>query len=541
MSSTFNARILPLAQTPGPADPTLAPAPGPRSVGLCFSGGGSRALTCAMGQLRGLRHLGLLDQVFASSSVSGGTWANALFTYLPESISDDTFLGEVVLDPGKLTLARLGELAQNNLGQVPTRLDPVSIVEELYTLKATYGYANSELWQGLIGDLVLKDYGLWKPGADGFDRRYFTWTDAYLRAGGGPLARNPALKPADFYTVERRRPFPIFNTSLFGNDGPDADLMPFEANFMLGVRATFPVDAQQQGAIGGGLLESFAMNSAYQGEAGPGQVTTSRPARAFTLSDIVGSSSAAFAQMFEEQYRDFKGLVPRYPYWPVQGRAEQPALTYRFADGGSLENLGLNAMLARGVSRLIVFINTDEGICRDPARRDVIVSGDLPPLFGFQPFAQGQGYVPYSDQNPGQGANRLFRHNQVFESSAFADLQQKLLAARQGGGALLARQTLKVLPNQWFNVPAQDAVEVLWVYNDNVTGWWAQLPLETQIWLDVESVDDFPLYNTFTQLYLTPTMVNALAHLACWNVASSSTLGNPGGLSNAEVVGGMFG
>jgi hypothetical protein len=471
MSAAFNARILPLGQAGNVADPALAPQAGPGSVGLCFSGGGSRALTCAMGQLRGLRYLGLLDQVFASSSVSGGTWANALFTYLPEKISDDSFLGEVVLDPSALTLERLGKLPQNNLGWVPTRLDPVSIVETLRTLKKTYGYVNSELWQGLIGELVLKDYGVWAPGADGFDRRYFTWTDAYLRAPGGTLARNPGLKPSDFVTVERRRPFPIFNTSLFGNDGPDADLMPFEANVMLGVRAAFPAGGQQQGAIGGGLLESFAMGSTYLGEGDPGYVTTTQTARAYALSEIVGSSSAAFAQMFEEQYPEFSGLVPRYPYWPVQGRKEQPVLNYRFADGGSLENLGVNAMLARCVPRLIVFVNTDERIHRHPARNDVVVSSDIPPLFGLQPFSHHYGYVPYSASNPGQGASRLFRHNQVFETGAFDDLQQKLLAARSAGGAILARQRLKVLPNAWFNVPEQQ-VEVLWVYNDYVSSWW---------------------------------------------------------------------
>jgi hypothetical protein len=333
----------------------------------------------------------------------------------------------------------------------------------------------------------------------------------------------------------------VFNTSLFNNDGDDAELIPFEANFMLGVRAAFPKSAQQRGDIGGGLLDSFAMRSTYLGEADPGDVLTSRPQRAFSLSDIAGCSSAAFAQLFEEKYTEFRGLVPRYPYWPIKNRAEQPALEYRFADGGSLENLGINALLARGVPRLIVFINTDEGVRRDPARNDVVVSSDLPPLFGLQPFSPTDGYVPYGPYDPGHGAARLFRHNQVFETSAFTELKQKLLAAKRAGGSLLVRQTLKVLANPWFNVPAQESVEVLWVYNDQVSSWWNQLPFDTRAWLDIESLDDFPLYNTFTQLYLTPLMVNAVAHLACWNVASGSTLGNPGGVTNADVVRGMFG
>ena len=72
-------------------------------VGVCLSGGGSRAASASMGELRGLRSLGLLDQVSALSTVSGGSWAGVTFTYLPSDISDDEFLGGVVPNPGDLT------------------------------------------------------------------------------------------------------------------------------------------------------------------------------------------------------------------------------------------------------------------------------------------------------------------------------------------------------------------------------------------------------------------------------------------------------
>ncbi|MCE4554741.1 hypothetical protein [Pelomonas cellulosilytica] len=531
MSPSLVASILPL---PGVSDLT-------GTVGVCLSGGGSRALSCAMGQLRGLRHLGLLDRVSAISSVSGGTWANALFSYLPADISDDDFLGPVILDPSTLTLSQLEQLSDNNLGWVPTRLNPPDLILKLGELKACYGYENSELWQGVIGELVLKDYQLWQADSDGFDTRYLSGTDAYLRSPDGPLARNPELTSDDFITIKRPRPQPIFNTSMFTNDGVDADLLPFETNLLAGVRASFEPGPGRLGAVGGGLLETLAMNSSFQSDAGPGTVNTTLPARAFTLSDIVCASSAAFAQMFEEQYPEFSGLVPRYPYWPIAARTSQPVMTYRFADGGSLENLGINALLARGVSRLIVFVNTDQGVCRDPASSEVIVSADLPPLFGLQPYVAGQGYVPYSDENPGQGPTRLYRHNQVFDTAAFDSLKQSLLAARRAGGALLVRQQLTVLRNDWFGIqPQPQPVDVLWVYNDFVSSWWDQLPWESRDVLTIESLDDFPLYNTFTQLFLTPTMVNALAHLACWVVASDSTLGNPGGVSNAGMFIDMF-
>ena len=60
----------------------------PGTVGLCFSGGGSRALTAALGAYRGLTALGLMEKVSFISSVSGGTWASAAYTYLPSAISD---------------------------------------------------------------------------------------------------------------------------------------------------------------------------------------------------------------------------------------------------------------------------------------------------------------------------------------------------------------------------------------------------------------------------------------------------------------------
>ena len=62
-----------------------------KNIAVCFSGGGSRALTCAWGQLLGLNTLKdesgkpLLDEVRYISSVSGGSWAAVLYTFRPES------------------------------------------------------------------------------------------------------------------------------------------------------------------------------------------------------------------------------------------------------------------------------------------------------------------------------------------------------------------------------------------------------------------------------------------------------------------------
>ncbi len=57
-----------------------------RSIGLCLSGGGSRAMAFHLGCLRALHDIGLLQRVNVLSSVSGGAVIGAMYAY-----SNDTF------------------------------------------------------------------------------------------------------------------------------------------------------------------------------------------------------------------------------------------------------------------------------------------------------------------------------------------------------------------------------------------------------------------------------------------------------------------
>lgn len=60
-------------------------------TGVCFSGGGSRALTVTMGVLRALESLKLIPHIDAISSVSGGTWASSIYMFAKDvSIKDAT-------------------------------------------------------------------------------------------------------------------------------------------------------------------------------------------------------------------------------------------------------------------------------------------------------------------------------------------------------------------------------------------------------------------------------------------------------------------
>src|SRR6478736_10543716 len=87
---------------PSPDDTgTFVPRSTPGNVGVCLSGGGSRAFSAGIGQLQALETLqangsSLLNQTRALSTVSGGGWIGIPFVFLPASVSDSDFLGTYV-------------------------------------------------------------------------------------------------------------------------------------------------------------------------------------------------------------------------------------------------------------------------------------------------------------------------------------------------------------------------------------------------------------------------------------------------------------
>ena len=149
----------------------LTPPSTPGRVGVCLSGGESRALTAGMGQLRALKQLTvngapLLGQVRALSTVSGGSWLGVPFTYLPSSVaSDDAYLGPYVADQSKLTPAELAVLPDGNAG-APITSDTFSVAMlalEALILYEVLGVEPNMLWQTLIGLHILAAHGLCSP------------------------------------------------------------------------------------------------------------------------------------------------------------------------------------------------------------------------------------------------------------------------------------------------------------------------------------------------------------------------------------------
>jgi len=544
------------------------------SVAVCLSGGGSRACTAAMGQLRGLHHLNLLNKnkIKCISSVSGGTWASILYTFRPPVIDADTFLGGVVEDPERLTwddhstqnkAEVLDYLDYYNLGMVPTRLGIRALLKTMIELYAKYKYPASLLWIRTIGKLVLEPFGLSAMDAKGNPLEYMGYTQDWLQEN--PIKLNPGrLSIGDFNAVpdDPLRPFLITNTAVFSDS---STLNPFVISPVY--EGIFNTLHSGEGIFGGGLLDTYAFGSRRPQKLTGNQVSVQQMPTRACLADAAGLSSAFFASILEGKILEANGdifsmhefkdlgflekdfhelsktvadiddLIPEFAYWPVGDLStEDPETrTVKFADGGNLENSGIMPLLQRSCTSIISFINSMTPL--EENDQGLTVDSVLPPLFGYCPSKKGGAYKRYADMTENElgklsNEDQIYRDNQVFPSTDFYPLLNQLAAASKGANGVLGSepvlcvQNLTTLENPKFGIAAGLSTKVLWVYNNPVESWRRKLTRQIRWMMNMRILDynDFPNYNTITKIHLDARQVNLLAHLSCWKILQNEEL-----------------
>lgn len=629
----------------------------PGNVGVALSGGGSRALSAGMGQLRALKYLinsdlALLEQTKALSTVSGGSWVGVPFSYLGNSaVSDDDYLNLYVEDPSDLvptstpghTLAEtLDEMPAGNIGaNINRAFSPAAIALQALWFRLYGRVPPYMLWQTVIGLHLLSPYGLFLHGRnlapiDSYSYDQTTLEDLFDLPGQDPDLAGIPVHLLNGAPSRLTRPYQICNTSMFlkttdSNNWHDRARFEFLAPVqstpfftgILGSPQGFDINGQQPG---GGGLSSFAFNSRLLAlDDDPGDTATIGMPRTssslalpienhrpFSLMDAVGASSAFYAsylqnlfaswqedsrlyldaldQHGEESLRwasryltkdatdrirkeldvaaivrtkslstnrlterleilgqslaplqdDFdelgiKNLVPAYRYWPITD-ADPQVLTRidRFADGGDLENTGVNALLSYAdIDTIIAFVNSvtalqpsngeEAQLSVDGAHTihtNILVDSQIPPLFGYQPFDDTSGtYVLYEGAaNPDYPQGM---HSQSFRGEDFPEFLLGLWDASGDGRTScpnFLQEGLSVETNEWFGIPDRGKVSVLWVYTNFSQTWFDELSSDVQQLFQSEELEDFPHYSTL-DTELNPTQVNLLANLAAWCVA----------------------
>ncbi|MEK6299707.1 MAG: hypothetical protein AABO41_03220 [Acidobacteriota bacterium] len=572
MSQEYMAPLYPAVTQSGATQPVL---------GICLSGGGSRALSCALGQLSALNAMTLpngqpvLGPEQYISSVSGGSWASVLYTFLPQAISDTDFLIEPVAPQsltkgGANTPGNVLYMGPSCMGTTPQQFSLANIGVFLKALMEAGFFTSpsqySWFWIAGVGELVLKPFGLYSAtynSSGPFVQPSLMFSLSAAEVSKSITKYNPSLLPADFYLARDGRPSLIVNTNLLEN-------YLVETSPQIPVQAT-PVATSVLGqspdgtVVGGGGVESFGFTSTLLGPgimSGTASISTSRN---YSLCDIAGCSSAFFAELMlqyidkgvqdivndledylvndlhwsraaadfvggllavalESFTNDASDVIPAYNYWPLGQMSNPSNKTFGFSDGGSFDNTGVLGLLAQtNANKIIAFVNTETPLSGTPP--NLGMDSEIGLLFG------------YGGAGPGDLTSvQVFDDtNQLYPGGAFAAVQTGLYNASRFGTSTLGTATaaflqkgLVTIANPVANIAAGRVVDVLWVYNNQVRNWEGAIT-DSGIQQDLaqrSSVGsplwNFPNYSTVEQIYLSVEAVNMLAQLSAWNVQQLS-------------------
>lgn len=230
-------------------------------------------MAAGIGQLRGLRALGLLDGVRYISAVSGGTWVSAPFLFSP--LDEATLLGPVAA-PETLTLDNLAVLPTQALGHLATR----SLRNTLFHLLGDV--PEDRLWVDAVGEDFLRPIGLYDPS-----------NVANLAQDAAQLAdiraRNPGFATLPFHLPRANRPFLICNGCIIGpralapleRESPiSLEMTPMYCGSPRRLDVTFfdRKGKASQRVVGGGYVETFAFGgpSPKTAAAGPNPIPLPR-------------------------------------------------------------------------------------------------------------------------------------------------------------------------------------------------------------------------------------------------------------------------
>ena len=446
-------------------------------IAACFSGGGSRSQSGVRGQLAVLDSLkasdgrSYLEKLHYISAVSGAAWGISAFFSAPDTLDKQVILGSARVRLEDLFVSDVTNSNENNLnwmheqslGRGPQRLGGLSSVglQLFWETVSPFGDGGDKAWAKVINEKLLMPFGV----------------PSYL-----PLQYS--FRRSEGYGKE------MIIVAAIRDDTGYLHLLEMTSK-AVGVRA-------QKREVGGYMMSPEGFNRKIQSRQN-GSITV-RSGRKYTLAEALSASSANhahFGNMLSSKLPDILGfgpaalkailnwVVPDVSY-PVlnEHSLEYAEKEFELVDAGPIDYLGLTPLLARGVRKIVAFVNTDIPItARDHSNGTVIgIEKAIPAFFGVCPDqkVQRDGYVSLKDKSCTRYP--LLRNNQVFETDAYEELAGGLLRAKRAGRSVVyEQQHLQVLPNSHYAVEGGYDVDILWVYNDLPDGWLKLLPEDVRL------------------------------------------------------------
>jgi len=475
---------------------------------VCLSGGGFRATTCALGWVRALHAMGILDRARYLCSNSGGSWFNTCFSY-QSSVSPEHFLGpyvppeELDVDAPHEDLSYGGVVANASIiGQLVQNLLSGAVTFDWWTEHIS---VKLRAWSNAVGNAFLKTHGLDDADA-GFALPGPSTERAYRT--GVRLVHQACRTP--------RMPYPVVVGTLMP-PGDERIYHSFEFTPQYcGVPARIEDGPRKLGGI---LIEPYAASS--NSPDAPIERSAEEPMRRHSstlqlewlmpLAQMAGISSQYIAQNYgtrcDSASWDLLGC-PKMNYWSgldFQGGE------LGFADGGGTDNMAVFPPLRRGVRKMLICASVGIGPNEEWAGFNWDISG----YFGAVPEGTlidvGAGVIDVGLWN---------RHVQVFPAERWDELLAQVLELEAKGAPLIVRMSLDVLPNVDQGVAGGYEVDTVWLFNGGRSQWYDKLSDSAKQAAD--ECDGFP-FIAVSKLDYTPQAVHLLSQLSSWNMYQAET------------------
>lgn len=548
---------------------------GKENFGLCFSGGGTRAATCTLGQLRGLHMLGVLDKVKYIASNSGGTWGSLPYIYYKGDI-EKYYFGEYY-PPEKLTFDNVSEIDKDTFLYQMTKSG--AFVKTL--VNRIIGEEGDESFSQAVADIFLRKLYIG-------DDKFFTLNKISFDK---LKTNNPDISLNDFELVAKGRPFHIANGTLhnwkFSKEGwkdsrlgknrlYHVEMTPLYA----GVKVFHEDKGDHQRHIGGGYVDPFAFDSIFKKRVQKGDSELIeieyRPdskfsEKIFTLADVMGISGSAATSadisveklsmekpsltdmfvklgdmasnlIFRPLTSVYKGVayltnsLPEiYHFSPIgflpQSDEDNETESdnypeYNVGDGGPVDDIALMPLLARGVPKIMCFCNVQFKLLEEKEESNKLkfneynFDEDILCFFGLEKMDDNRGFKVLNKEESFQ---------KVFQTDDFWELSEGFKKALKNNDPLIYEGVHKVLPNEHFGIKGGHEVKIMWFYNERCKAWEEKIDKEIFKKLDDEigekrfgnRLKNFPNFKTFGEnafrvIDMHPPQVTLLSNYQTW-------------------------
>ena len=339
-------------------------------IGLCYSGGGARSLTCMIGYMRAMLRIkrkdgkNLYESANYVSTVSGGSWFHSIYTLARKrGYTVQNLLGTGRL-PKDITLTNLQNDNFQNINDdskcsfIGARASTMNIITNIIKYVGVSNNILNRWWNYAVGITFLSPYGINLDAPIALD--YASASNIY--------EINPSITFPEYPMPGD--PFWLCNTCVLYKPLTDYG---FYTNMVMtpiysGLCQQFTIGSN---TIGDKWIETFATDSYAPSETitkptcttpTTVNVKSAKNGQSISLSikDMIGASSAVLADILYEKIpiNSLEKFNNKISLWNFN----KNNIEVQLSDAAFADNSGMLSLLSRNVTKIIYFNNTSNSI-----------------------------------------------------------------------------------------------------------------------------------------------------------------------------------